>query len=227
MTVKLAGWVVLPLVLASAALLGGCGGPPTAPVSGVQPVGGFLPDPSLLQPGTSGQADLVYFRPNTNWASYHKVLLEPVTVWRDPSAASNISPDERKALADAFYTNVYNALAQRCQMVDRHSPGTAVIRLAVVGATPSDATMDTISTYVPQARTLETLASHAFNSGTAYFTGQVTAEGYARDASSGALLWQAVDKRAGTKSVHRDTLNSWGDVDDAFKAWGDQFATNI
>jgi hypothetical protein len=36
-----------------------------------------------------------------------------------------------------------------------------------------------------------------------------------------------VDERAGTKAWGRDTFNSWGDVDNAFKAWAEQFATRL
>jgi hypothetical protein len=53
------------------------------------------------------------------------------------------------------------------------------------------------------------------------------AEGYARDAITGELLWQGVDERAGTKAWGRNTFNSWDDVDNAFKAWAAQFAKRL
>ena len=53
----------------------------TKQVAGVQPVGGFLPNPSLLNPGGAGQADLVYRSPTANFASYNKVMLDPVAIW--------------------------------------------------------------------------------------------------------------------------------------------------
>jgi hypothetical protein len=60
--------------------------------------------------------------------------------------------------------------------------------------------------------------------GAAYWIGQATAEGYAKDATTGTLLWEGQDKRVGTKSWGRDTLNSWDDVDNAFKARAAVFA---
>ena len=47
----------------------------TKQMADVQPVPGFLPDPSLLRRGGSGQADLVYRSPTANFASYNKVIL--------------------------------------------------------------------------------------------------------------------------------------------------------
>ena len=47
----------------------------TKQMADVQPVPGFLPDPSLLRRGGSGQADLVYRSPTANFASHNKVIL--------------------------------------------------------------------------------------------------------------------------------------------------------
>jgi hypothetical protein len=49
----------------------------------------------------------------------------------------------------------------------------------------------------------------------------------AGDGTNGTLLWEAAEERAGTKAFRRNTFNSWGDVDNAFKAWGDQVASRI
>jgi len=61
----------------------------------------------------------------------------------------------------------------------------------------------------------------------AYWVGEATGEGFAKDGTNGALLWEAAEERAGTKALRRNTFNSWGDVDNAFKAWGDQVASRI
>ena len=44
---------------------------------------------------------------------------------------------------------------------------------------------------------------------------------------TGALLWQGVDERAGTKAWGRDPFNSWDNVDNACKAWATQFAKRL
>jgi hypothetical protein len=74
---------------------------------------------------------------------------------------------------------------------------------------------------------LDVAAGYAFNHGVAYWVGEATAEGYARDATTGTLLWEGADERAGTKALGRDTFNSWDDVDNAFKAWAEQFARRL
>ena len=79
----------------------------TKQIAGVQPVGGFLPSPSLLNPGGTGQADLVYRSPTANFASYNKVILEPVAVWGLPDSPLNTVPvEQRQAVANAFYSDL-------------------------------------------------------------------------------------------------------------------------
>jgi len=192
----------------------------------------FLPEPALLKRGQSGgEADLVYFSPNASWASYTRVNLEPVTIWT--GAGSNmqrIPPQQRQALANTLHKNLYDAISKRCSMATDqtdHRPGTAIMRVAIIDATTPDKALNAISTYIPQAHALDLLSGYAFDDGVAYFVGNATIEGYARDATNGALLWEAADERAGTKSFTRDVFKSWDDVDNAFKAWADQYANRI
>jgi Protein of unknown function (DUF3313) len=200
----------------------------TKQITGAQAVGGFLPDPSLLTPGGTGRADLVYRNPTANFASYNKVMLEPVAIWAAPNSQLNTVPvAQRQAAANAFYSDLYKALSTRCQMVTSPSPGTMRMRFALVDATLPNATENTVATYTPYVSTAYDLASVAFNNGVGYFAGTATAEGYARDATTGALLWQAVDKRGGTTAMAENTLNTWLDVDHAFQAWSQQLASRM
>ena len=200
----------------------------TKQIADVQPVAGFLPDPSLLRRGGSGQADLVYRSPTANFASYNKVILEPVAIWAAPDSQLNTVPvEQRQAAANTFYSDLYKALSRRCRMVTSPSPGTMRMRFALVDAKIPNATVNTVATYTPYASTAYSLASLAFNNGVGYFAGTATAEGYATDATTGALLWQAVDKRGGTTAMAENTLNTWLDVDHAFKAWSEQLASRM
>ena len=79
----------------------------------------------------------------------------------------------------------------------------------------------------PYASTAYSLGSLAFNNGVGYFAGTATAEGFATDASTGALIWQVVDKRGGTTSLAENTLNTWLDVDHAFQAWSEEIASRM
>lgn len=200
----------------------------TKQMSDVQPVAGFLPDPSLLRRGGSGQADLVYRSPTANFASYNKVILEPVAIWAAPdSQISSVPAEQRQAAADRFHSDLYNAISKRCRIVTSPSPGTMRMRFALVDAKIPNATVNTVATYTPYASTAYGLASLAFNNGVGYFAGTATAEGYATDAASGGLLWEAIDKRGGTTAVAENTLNTWNDVDHAFQAWSEQLASRM
>jgi hypothetical protein len=226
---KLRSDVVRPIAaLAVVAALGACAETKQVAMKEPPPASAVLPDPALLQRGTSGEVSEVYLNPDVRWASYTKVMLDPVTIWTGPgSDMAKASPKEQKALADAFYTELHNAVAKRCEVVTEPSPGTMRWHVALVDATSANPFLNTISTYEPHIHLLDVAAGYAFNDGVAYWVGEATAEGYARDATTGVLLWEGADERAGTKAFGRDTFNSWDDVDNAFKAWAEQFARRL
>jgi Protein of unknown function (DUF3313) len=221
--------IVRPIMaLAVVAALGACAETKQVRMEKPPPTAAVLPEPSLLKRGASGEVDEVYLNPSADWASYTKVVLDPVTIWtgRDSDMAK-ASPAEQKALADAFYTELHDAVAKRCEVVTEPSPGTMRWHIALVDATSANPFLNTLSTYEPHIHLLDVAAGYVFNDGVAYWVGEATAEGYARDATTGTLLWEGADERAGTKAWGRDTFNSWDDVDNAFKAWAEQFATRL
>jgi Protein of unknown function (DUF3313) len=133
-----------------------------------------------------------------------KVLLDPVTIWTAPdSQLINVPQNQRQAAADRFHADLYKALSKRCQMVTSPSPGTLRLGIALTDATTPNAAVNTVATYTPYVSTGCGLASLAFNNGVGYFAGTAAAEGYATDAITGTLLWEAVDKRGGTTAVAR------------------------
>jgi hypothetical protein len=214
--------------LFAATLIYGCSQAPTQQVSGVRPSSGYLPNPSLLQPGEKGQMDLVYFTPTVRFPSYNKVMLAPVTFQTTPgSTVNDIPAEERQALVNSFHADLHDAISQRCRMVNAAAPDTMLVRIAIVDAKQSDATVNTVATYVPQARMLDTVTGYAFNDGVGNFVGSATVEGYATDATKGTLLWQGVDKRAGANAIGSDSLDTWGDVKNASKAWSEHFAMRL
>ncbi len=195
---------------------------------GVRPVNGFLPSPRLLRPGASGQAALVYINPAANFSSYSKVMVDPPVVWTSRDSQLNKVPqDQRRAVANTFYWNLYNALKDRCQLVRSPSPGTIRLRIALTDATTPNAAVNTVATFAPYASTAYSAASLAFNKGVGYFSGTASVEGYAVDAVKGTLLWEAVDKRGGTTALAANTLDNWRDVHHAFEAWSGQVAARF
>ena len=191
-------------------------------------IGKFLPQPELLTPGEAGRADLVYLDANTDFASYRNVLIDPVTIWAGPTSDLNsVSADQKRALVNAAYSDIYNALKGHCHMVQKAGPNTLHLRFALVDTKVPNAALDTVATYAPYASTAYSLASVAFNNGVGYFSGTATGEGYATDAASGKLLWEAVDKRGGTTAVVANTLDNWRDVRHVFEAWGVQLRERL
>jgi hypothetical protein len=184
--------IIRPIAaLAVVAALGACAATKEVAMEKAPPASAVLPDPLLMQKGQSGEVDRVYLNPDVKWASYTKMILDPVTIWTGPgSDMAKASPKVQKALADSFYTDLYNAASTRCQMVTEASPGTMRWHVALVDATSANPFLNTLSTY-------------------------------------GELLWEGADERAGTKALHRNTFNSWDDVDNAFKAWAEQFAKRL
>ena len=216
------------MALAVVAALGACAPTKQVAMERPPPASAVLPDPALLQKGKSGEVDQVYLNPAVKWASYSKIMLDPVTIWTGQgSDMAKTSPKVQKALANSFFTDLYDAASKRCQMVTEPSPGTMRWHIALVDATSANPFLNTLSTYEPHVHLLDVLAGYAFDHGVAYWVGEATAEGYARDATIGTLLWQGVDERAGTKAWGRNTFNSWDDVDNAFKAWAAQFAKRL
>jgi hypothetical protein len=184
-------------------------------------VGKFLPRPDLLAPGGPGRADLVYLNPNIKFANYRKVMIDPVTMWAGPhSPLASVPADQQQVLANAAYSDIYNALRAHCQMVQVASPDTIHFHFALVDTKEPDAFINTVATYAPYASSAYSATSFLFNKGVGYFAGTATGEGFATDATNGTLLWQAVDKRGGTTTFVANTFDNWRDIRHTFEAWG-------
>ncbi len=187
---------------------------------------GFLSDYSMLRRGGEGEAISVYWNDQADFNSYSKMLIEPVTIWANPdSELSEVPAEERQELANAFHAAMLEAMSEDFEIVQVPGPNTIRLRVALTEAVASNPALDTISTYVPQARLISTIAT--LGSDTKAFVGEARAEGEARDALSGELLVAGIDRRAGTKALGGNTLDSWSDVREAFKTWAAQFRDNL
>ena len=155
-------------------------------------------------------------------------MLDPVQIWTSPgSQLSKVPVNQRTAAANTFYSDLFNAMEKNCTMSSKPGPGTLRMKFALVDAELPNPVVNTAATYVPYASTAYSAASFLFNGGVGYFAGTATAEGYATDSLTGALLWQAVDRRGGTTAVVKNTLDNWLDVHHAFEAWGAQLAAGL
>lgn len=213
-----------------AALLSGCAGQQlvgddTVRVDNVES-SGFLSDYSILERGDEGQAALVYWNDAVDLSVYDSVLIESVTVWLgNGSPMKEVDPEERQKLANEFHSSIVAALQPAFRITDQPGPRTMRIRVALTDAQESAPVIDTISTYIPQARLVQSVLS--LGSDTAGFVGEASAEAEVLDAQSNVLLAAGVDRRAGTKALGGGTFSAWGDVRKAFDAWSGQFVRNL
>ncbi|HTZ35660.1 MAG TPA: DUF3313 domain-containing protein [Stellaceae bacterium] len=200
----------------------------TAQIKEVKPVSNFLPKPELLQPGGPGRPALVYFNSQMNPGNYHKIFIDPVAIWAAPgSDFAKIPSNDQRALANLFYSDLYNALKGSCTLVKAASPNTIHFKIALVDAKEPNAAINTVATYTPYVSTAYKVSARLLHHGVGRFAGTATVEAYAVDAVSGDLLWEAVDKRGGTTALAANTLDSTRDIRHAFEAWGVQMRTRL
>lgn len=187
---------------------------------------GFLGDYDvLLDKGKEGEALLVYKKPNADFSKYSKIWLAHVKVWTGKkSGMRDIPRKDLKTLADFFYSELHKNLSKDYQMVIRPSPGTLKLEVAITDADSSNATMNTVSTVIPQALLLSTLKGTA--TGKAGFVGEATVEGKITDAQTGQVLLAAIDRRVGGKEWDGMT-ESWDDVEKAFTYWAQKVAFRL
>ncbi|NKB80541.1 MAG: DUF3313 family protein [Nitrospirales bacterium] len=206
---------LIALVLVS--IVAGCA--PTRQARSVEKTG-FLGDYSMLREGERGEALMIYRNSGTDWASYHKVILNPVTVWLGKdSHMEYVSAIDRQRLADDLWSKLLAVLEQDYQIVHKAGPGVMRVQVAITEAEESTMGLDTVSSIVPQMRALSEIKYLA--TGTAGFVGKASAEAKVTDAQSGDLLLAAVDRRAGSKSIG-GSLNTWNDVEETYQHWAYQ-----
>ena len=174
------------------------------------------PDSSKLALGPKGGAALVWVNPNAQWASYTKILLDPVQFWA--AADSKVSASDQQVLTEYFYNSLTTNIPQQgFTLVDQPGPGVIRLQVALMDATTVVPGLRTISVVVPQARVLNLAQSMATDSYA--FVGSAEAEMKATDSVSGELLAEAVDQRAGGMGLKSAASFQWGDAQNAMDYW--------
>lgn len=193
-----AGWVAFGLLSSLAACqqidtaknslqTGQIVGGGTVQMTDVQPVGGFLPQPALLQSGTAGEAALNYRNQAINFSTYHAVMLEPVQLWLAAgSPLDSVPQNQRQAAANLFYSDLRSAIQQHCRLTTTAAPGVMRFQFAIANAKLPNAALNTLALYTPYESGAYDAASLIFNKGVGYFAGTATVEGYATDCSRSA-----------------------------------------
>jgi len=211
------------LIILTAMLLGACATTKEGEVLGHT---GFLRAPQLLAAGKPGQAQQVYIKPDVDWASYDKVLLDPVTLWRGKeSQLKGVTPADAQKMADYFFSLIHEALAKDYQMVTSPEPHTLRVTVAIIKLKEADVAMETMSTVIPQARLLTSLANAGSKSPA--FVGQASIQANIVDAETNVLLAEGADARVGGYTLSSVSLNSWTDVENIMKFWVTRTTYNL
>ena len=199
----------------------------TSRARGVERTGFMGADYALLKPGKERQAQLVYLRPNVDWARYRNVLLDPVTVWEGRESSDHgISAADKQTLVNYFYAVVGEALKNRgFNLVNSLQLDTLRVKVAITKAHEANVTLNVISTVVPllhAASAVDRLAT-----GKPAFVGEAQVEVKVNDAVGGELLAAGIDHRVGGKTLDASTLKSWGDVEAMMRLWADHGSFNL
>ena len=212
-------WVPALLVLAIGVSMG-CA--TTRQLRGVPDTSGFLGDYSMLRPGKGKEAGLVYFASDANFAGYDAVMIDSVTFWTNKP--TKLSAKDRQMLTDYLYNALHDELQKDYRIADAPGPGVLRIRAAVTEAKGARVVANTITSVVPQARAVTTLAGAATN--TALLVGRAAVEADITDSLSGRRLAAAVDERVGTKAV-RGGILKWSDAKSAFDYWAERLRKRL
>lgn len=188
---------------------------------------GFLGDYSKLVEGDSDQAERRYLRPHVDWASYDKILLDPVTMWRgDKSRRDGASSHDAQVMVNYFYQVIKEDLeAQGFGIVASPQPHTLRVQVAVTKLDESSVVLDVVSTVVPATLALSGLEK--LLTGKPSFVGEAAIEVKVTDAQSGELLGAGVAHRVGGKFLQASHFTSWGEVQDIMQYWAAHGSYNL
>ncbi len=212
-------WLLRVVLLSALALLIGCTTSQSKQARTVEK-SGFLGDYSMLSPGGEGEALLFYENPEANWPSYNKIFLAPVAYYggRETYPKGFTRADLQK-LVNRFYYILYNDLAEDYQMVDEPAPDTLRIQVALTSVGESSQTADSVSAVAPViVNPIRNFAGSL--SGETIFAGQASIEAKITDGLTGKLLYAAVDRRVGQRTMSSTTSRT-ADVEEIMWYWGD------
>lgn len=183
---------------------------------------GFLGDYSQLHTGEKGQALLVYVDPQASFAKYRKIMIDPVTIWRN-AQTSAIPPADARELIGELELVLRITLDDDYEIVKQPGPDVLRVRAAITEAEGSWVAGD-LSDRMDSD--LQAVAPSAPSKATHGFVGKAGIEAELLDGASGTRVAAAVDRRAGQRTLDEDK-GTWDDVEDAFRYWAERFRDRL
>lgn len=212
-------WAGGALVIA-ALTLAGC----AAGQAGKAKPSGFLGDYSQLRKGGEGEALLVYVDPNVHFSKYRKLMIDPITIWRDADT-KDIPSGEAQDLIDDLDDAIRITLDDDYTIVKQPGPDVLRLRVAITEAEGSWRMVDG-SLADKMDPELRAVAPKEPSQETRGFVGKAGVEAELLDSTSGTRVAAAVDRRVGARSLKPES-NAWKDVERAFRYWADRLRARL
>lgn len=208
-------WAVI-LSTAACMVLSGCAR--TQPERDVRiPHSGFLPDYSLLEPGPTDGALLVYMNPKADWRSYQKVLVDPVLIWSRTDAIPDATPKrDLRRLAGNFYRMITRELAKDYEIVEAPAPSVLRIQVALTNIEQTTGAVDVTGAVDSGADRM--FSGNDFATGKPLLVGDVNAEYKIIDARTGQILAMGIDRNVGSRAIERN-LDTWDEANTILASW--------
>ena len=181
----------------------------------------FLGDSAHLLKKRGNDVLLDYRNNATDWASYNKIIIDPVTIWSAEN--SKLQPDELadfQRLVNDFYSTLKAKLSKDYVITDSPAPGVMRLQVAIINGKPASAELKVVKTVAPFAGYADTLWT--FATGKPAFTGEVSIEYMIKDSQSQELLVAGADRRVGGNQLGNATWSKWGDVKNILEFWSDE-----
>ena len=134
---------------------------------------GFLGNYSQLAPREGFDAQEVYVNPKAAWPRYNAIYIESVTLWVSDESKKP-DPKDQQMLTDMLYKSMHDKLGEKFKLVKEPGPGVIQLRMALTEAKGARIALNTVTTVIPQARVVSTIAG--LGTDTAALVGAASAE---------------------------------------------------
>lgn len=189
---------------------------------------GFLGDYSQLHEKTQNEALSVYVNPKADCKKYHKVMIDPVTLWAtsEDSPLAALEEDDQKMLVNQGWATLYDGMKKsHFEIVDKPGPDVMRVKSAITEATKAKVVLATALAVAPYAWEAATI--WGMGTGKWPFLGELAGEMEITDSQTGERLFMAVDKVVGTMGSNIDPMARWNDVRKGFDLWEERLSKRM
>jgi hypothetical protein len=176
-----------------------------------------------FKPGPEGGAKLVWIKPGVDFSKYKKVMVDYVVFALAPdSDYKGINADELKELADSASKAFVEAIKEKWPVVSEPGPDVIRLRTAITDLKQSRPVISAVTSVVPVGLAINIVKRGATGSWTG--SGMTKGEAMVLDSMTNEVIAAAYDDYS---AKFTERFSKWGSVEDAFKHWGEVFATRL